>query len=217
MRECLDVALCAARRSSARPKRPAFAPPSISTWKRASYTRGDEALASLTHMLEQLSRHSLMDLEVEAKGDLHIDFHHTTEDVGDLHWRGRIGARRWASAPASRALYGNAALIPMDETLTQVAIDLFEPPLPDLESRAVQAEALGENGHGAVQGMVPGLRPGWLLARPCTYGITTARTTTTSSNPASKASRAPCVRRSRSIPARPTPFPPPRAVLGGSL
>ena len=36
----------------------------------------------LDHMLEQLSRHSLMDLKVRAKGDLHIDFHHTTEDSG---------------------------------------------------------------------------------------------------------------------------------------
>src|SRR5215207_10885632 len=36
----------------------------------------------LDHMLEQLSRHSLMDLKVKAKGDLHIDFHHTTEDTG---------------------------------------------------------------------------------------------------------------------------------------
>ena len=36
----------------------------------------------LDHMLEQLSRHSLMDLTVEAKGDTHIDFHHTTEDTG---------------------------------------------------------------------------------------------------------------------------------------
>ena len=36
----------------------------------------------LDHMLEQLSRHSLIDLQVEAKGDLHIDFHHTTEDTG---------------------------------------------------------------------------------------------------------------------------------------
>ena len=36
----------------------------------------------LDHMLEQLARHSLIDLEVEAKGDLHIDFHHTTEDTG---------------------------------------------------------------------------------------------------------------------------------------
>ena len=36
----------------------------------------------LDHMLEQFSRHSLIDLKVEAKGDLHIDFHHTTEDVG---------------------------------------------------------------------------------------------------------------------------------------
>ena len=42
----------------------------------------------LDHMLEQLSRHSLIDLTVKAKGDLHIDFHHTTEDTGHRHRRG---------------------------------------------------------------------------------------------------------------------------------
>ena len=39
----------------------------------------------LDHMLEQLSRHSLMDLTVRAEGDLHIDFHHTTEEIGRAH------------------------------------------------------------------------------------------------------------------------------------
>ncbi len=78
----------------------------------------------LDHMLEQLSRHSLIDLEVEAKGDLHIDFHHTTEDVGLAIGEAvaqalgeRVGIRR----------YG-AALVPMDETLTRVAIDLSNRP-----------------------------------------------------------------------------------------
>ena len=44
--------------------------------------RVSTGIGFLDHMLEQLSRHSLIDLEVEAKGDLHIDQHHTTEDTG---------------------------------------------------------------------------------------------------------------------------------------
>jgi imidazoleglycerol-phosphate dehydratase len=74
----------------------------------------------LDHMLEQLSRHSLIDIRLEAKGDLHIDFHHTTEDsaivlgqavakaLGD-----RKGIRRFASLH-----------LPMDGTLTHAAIDV---------------------------------------------------------------------------------------------
>ena len=78
----------------------------------------------LDHMLEQLARHSLIDLEVEAKGDLHIDFHHTTEDTGIVIGQavaealgGRAGIQR----------YGDA-LIPMDETLTRVALDASNRP-----------------------------------------------------------------------------------------
>lgn len=78
----------------------------------------------LDHMLEQLSRHSLMDLTVEAKGDLHIDFHHTTEDVaiciGEAVGKA-LGERKGIGR------YGSA-LIPMDETLTEVAIDLSNRP-----------------------------------------------------------------------------------------
>jgi len=78
----------------------------------------------LDHMLEQLSRHSLMDITVEAKGDLHIDFHHTTEDVGIC-----IG-EAVAQALGDRmgiTRYGSAS-IPMDETLTEVALDLSNRP-----------------------------------------------------------------------------------------
>ena len=78
----------------------------------------------LDHMLEQLARHSLIDLEVEAKGDLHIDFHHTTEDSGIV-----IG-QAVAEALGNRAgiqRYGDA-LIPMDETLTRVALDASNRP-----------------------------------------------------------------------------------------
>lgn len=78
----------------------------------------------LDHMLEQLSRHSLIDLEVEAKGDLHIDFHHTTEDTGIV-----IG-EAVSKALGNRAgivRYGSA-MIPMDETLTRVALDVSNRP-----------------------------------------------------------------------------------------
>ncbi len=78
----------------------------------------------LDHMLEQLSRHSLIDLELAAEGDLHIDFHHTTEDTGIVIGSAvakalgeRVGIRRWGEA-----------LVPMDETLTRVAIDLSQRP-----------------------------------------------------------------------------------------
>ena len=53
----------------------------------------------LDHMLEQLSRHSLIDLTVKAKGDLHIDFHHTTEDTGIVI--GRPSSRRWATGASA--------------------------------------------------------------------------------------------------------------------
>lgn len=78
----------------------------------------------LDHMLEQLSRHSLIDLTVEAKGDLHIDFHHTTEDVGICIGEAvaqALGDRKGITR------YGSA-LIPMDETLTEVALDLSNRP-----------------------------------------------------------------------------------------
>lgn len=81
-------------------------------------------LGFLDHMLEQLARHSLIDITLRAKGDLHIDFHHTTEDTGIALGQavsqalgGRIGISRYGSA-----------LIPMDETLTEVALDASNRP-----------------------------------------------------------------------------------------
>ena len=78
----------------------------------------------LDHMLEQLSRHSLMDLTVKAKGDLHIDFHHTTEDTGIAigeAFSKALGERKGITRYAS-------ALIPMDETLSRVALDISNRP-----------------------------------------------------------------------------------------
>jgi imidazoleglycerol-phosphate dehydratase len=78
----------------------------------------------LDHMLEQLSRHSLIDLTCRAKGDLHIDFHHTTEDtalaIGEAVSKAlgdRRGIRRYGSA-----------VIPMDETCTRVSLDASNRP-----------------------------------------------------------------------------------------
>ncbi len=78
----------------------------------------------LDHMLEQLSRHSLIDITLKAEGDLHIDHHHTTEDTGIVLGQAvaqalgdRAGITRYADV-----------LIPMDETLTRVALDASNRP-----------------------------------------------------------------------------------------
>ena len=86
--------------------------------------RVSTGIGFLDHMLEQLSRHSLIDLEVEAQGDLHIDAHHTVEDsgiaIGQAVYKAlgdRRGIRRFASVH-----------VPMDETLTRVALDASDRP-----------------------------------------------------------------------------------------
>jgi imidazoleglycerol-phosphate dehydratase len=74
----------------------------------------------LDHMLTALARHSLIDLTVKAKGDLHIDFHHTTEDVGIV--LGKALAQALGEKRGIRR-YGQA-LVPMDEALAEAAIDI---------------------------------------------------------------------------------------------
>ena len=74
----------------------------------------------LDHMIEQLARHSLIDITLKAKGDLHIDQHHTTEDSGIV--LGQAVARALGDKKGI-ARYG-AAYLPMDETLTRVALDV---------------------------------------------------------------------------------------------
>jgi imidazoleglycerol-phosphate dehydratase len=74
----------------------------------------------LDHMLTALGRHALLDLVVEAKGDLHIDYHHTTEDVGIVlgqALRKALGDKRGIRR------YGQS-LLPMDEALAEAAIDI---------------------------------------------------------------------------------------------
>ena len=78
----------------------------------------------LDHMMEQIAKHSLIDIDLEAKGDLHIDLHHTTEDSGIAFGEAlkkalgdKKGIKRYASVT-----------IPMDETLSRVSLDLSNRP-----------------------------------------------------------------------------------------
>jgi imidazoleglycerol-phosphate dehydratase len=80
----------------------------------------DTGVPCLDHMLDQIARHGLVDLEISARGDLHIDAHHTVEDVGIA-----IGAA-FAQALGDKAgvrRYGHA-YVPLDEALSRVVIDL---------------------------------------------------------------------------------------------
>jgi len=78
----------------------------------------------LDHMLEQLAKHSLIDIALNARGDLHIDFHHTTEDTG------YVVGEAVSKALGNRAGIGRygEAVIPMDETLTRVTLDASNRP-----------------------------------------------------------------------------------------
>jgi imidazoleglycerol-phosphate dehydratase len=83
-------------------------------------TRIATGVPFLDHMLEQVGRHGMLDLDLEASGDLHIDAHHTVEDVGIALGQavkqalgGKVGIRR----------YGHA-YVPLDEALSRVVIDL---------------------------------------------------------------------------------------------
>jgi imidazoleglycerol-phosphate dehydratase len=72
------------------------------------------------HMLEQLAKHSLIDIAIAAKGDLHIDYHHTVEDTGIA-----LGQAVKKALGDMRGITRFAdVLLPMDETLTRVAVDV---------------------------------------------------------------------------------------------
>ena len=129
------------------------------------------------HMLTLLARHSLIDLNVQARGDLHVDAHHTVEDVGICY--GRALAQALGDKAGIRR-YGDAT-VPMDETLVTAAIDLsgrpfcvwradvprellgtFNAPLAEEFWRAVAANGLmnlhilchyGRNTHHIVEGI----------------------------------------------------------------
>jgi imidazoleglycerol-phosphate dehydratase len=84
----------------------------------------DTGIGFLNHMLEQLSKHSLIDINLKAKGDLHIDLHHTTEDSGIV-----IGEAMAKALGDKKGIKRYAhAYIPMDETLSRVSLDISNRP-----------------------------------------------------------------------------------------
>jgi imidazoleglycerol-phosphate dehydratase len=84
----------------------------------------ETGIGFLDHMLDSFGRHSMIDLKVRAEGDLHVDFHHTTEDTGIV-----IGqaVKKALGDFAGITRFGEAT-IPMDETLTRAAIDVSNRP-----------------------------------------------------------------------------------------
>jgi imidazoleglycerol-phosphate dehydratase len=99
----------------------------------------DTKIGFLDHMLEQFSKHSLIDLKIKAQGDIHIDLHHTTEDTGIA-----IGECIKKALHSSKGIKRYAhSLIPMDETLTRVAIDISNRPYLIWKVK-LRVEKLGE-------------------------------------------------------------------------
>ena len=99
----------------------------------------DTKIGFLNHMLEQLSKHSLIDLKILAKGDTHIDLHRTTEDTGIA-----IGECIKKALHSSKGIKRYAhAFIPMDETLTRVSIDVSNRPYLIWKVK-LKVEKLGE-------------------------------------------------------------------------
>tara|TARA_B100000029_G_scaffold203179_1_gene201350 strand:- start:1457 stop:2047 length:591 start_codon:yes stop_codon:yes gene_type:complete len=99
----------------------------------------DTKIGFLNHMLEQLSKHSLIDLKIIAKGDTNIDLHHTTEDVGIA-----VGeCLRKALGTAKGMKRFAHSFIPMDETLTRVSLDISNRPYLIWKVK-LKVEKLGE-------------------------------------------------------------------------
>lgn len=88
----------------------------------------DTGLPFLEHMLDQIARHGLIDIEIVAKGDLHIDAHHTVEDTGIT--LGQALAKAWGDKKGLTR-YGHA-YVPLDEALSRVVLDLSGRPGLDM-------------------------------------------------------------------------------------
>ena len=117
---------------------------------RASIATG---IGFLDHMLDLLARHSRIDLTVKAKGDLHIDHHHTTEDVGIA-----LGQAVKQALGDMKGITRYADVhVPMDEALTRVAIDISGRPFLVFKVEFVR-DKIGAFDTELVAGMVPGLR-----------------------------------------------------------
>lgn len=84
----------------------------------------DTGIPFFNHMLELFARHGLFDLKLKARGDIDIDYHHTVEDVGIVLGQ---AVKQAVADKAGMNRYG-FFILPMDETLVRVAVDLVQPP-----------------------------------------------------------------------------------------
>lgn len=105
----------------------------------AGHARLASGVPFLDHMLDQVARHGIFDLEVTAKGDLHIDAHHTVEDIGIA--LGQAFAQASGDKKGVRR-YGHA-YVPLDEALSRVVVDLSGRPGLEMEIRFARAR-IGE-------------------------------------------------------------------------
>ena len=142
------------------------------------------------HMLTHLARHGLFDLTVKCQGDLHVDAHHTVEDVGICF--GKALAQALGDKAGIRR-YGDAT-VPMDETLVTAAVDLSGRPFL-VWNADVPSEMLGTFQLAARRGVLAGRRRRRGCST-CTSSCITAATLTTSSRRHSRPSPAPCGKRS---------------------
>ena len=99
----------------------------------------DTGIPFLDHMLDQIARHGMVDLKITAKGDLHIDAHHTVEDIGIT--LGQAFAKAVGDKKGLRR-YGHA-YVPLDEAMSRVVIDLSGRPCMEFNIKFVRAR-IGE-------------------------------------------------------------------------
>jgi hypothetical protein len=140
----------------------------------------------LEHMLDQVARHGMIDLEVEARGDLHIDAHHTVEDVGIT--LGQALAKAVGDKKGIRR-YGHA-YVPLDEALSRVVVDFSGRP-----GLTFNVDFSRAHDRRVRRGPHPGILPGPGQSRPvsrCTSTTCAARTPTTSARRCSRPSAARC-------------------------
>ncbi len=125
---------CVKALSREKPRKPASRSASIST--APALAKIATGIGFFDHMLEQLARHSLIDIELRATGDLHIDQHHTVEDTGIALGQ---AVRQALGDMAGIARFADV-LLPMDETLTRVAVDISGRPFLVFRTKFAQAK-----------------------------------------------------------------------------
>jgi imidazoleglycerol-phosphate dehydratase len=136
----------------------------------------------LEHMLDQIARHGMIDLDIKANGDLHIDAHHTVEDIGIT--LGQAFKQALGDKQGIRR-YGHA-YVPLDEALSRVVLDCSG--RPDLEYHVEYPRAIISNFDVDLFREFSSIT----LRLPCISTICVAATPTISSKPCSRLSAAPC-------------------------